>query len=717
MKKITAYISAFAAAALLLASCSKEVPVTPAEGEGSLQLAVALDDATRADGEYDPLQSSVLRIYDGAGNLIRRYKPATSVPASLYLVAGDYKATVEAGEKLPATWTERSYYGEQPFRITAHQATSATVTCPTIHSAVKVTFDASIAEKLNEGALVYVSAADEFSKSAAEQGSVPTLTYGESGLTGYFLLPEGVSQLSWGFFGSLKGSNDEVAFTSTDNGGGIVPEAGKLYTLNFRYSDTPNGGLTLTVLVEENGEEHNNDFVFSPQPTFNGDGFGLGSTVGYTGADVRILVSATNPLATVTVTADREYKVLENNLVVDYSSEGVVYTQTDDCNGVVTLTSALFDRLGGGLHEIELKAFDTSNGEGSAALRMAMTGLAEVTAADCDLWANTAAIKAVVTDPATTDVAVRYRKSGETAWTTVAAVKSEELIYTAAVVPAWSEETNEKGHTLYKLAGGIVANAEYEYQLVIGGAASGEIKRFATSTTQTIPYGDMEDSSLSCFTQNNASTLYWGSGNNQYTKELCTQSTCAGMNGSCAKLAGAKAMGLPNMLAAGNLFLGTFERKGTTGYVGFGQAYEWQARPTALKLKLNATMGTVDCTKHASYLANGATDRGSVYVAIVDWGSRHVVSSGTSAAPTGVWSPADGADAVSEGKIIGYAAYDVNTTDGTIDLTLPIGYYDTVTRPSGNFTLVIACATSAYGDYFNGSTTSQMYVDGFEWVY
>lgn len=715
MKKITAYISTFAAAALLLASCSKEAPVMPAEGEGSLQLSVALNDATRAEGEYDPLQSSILRIYDAAGNLIRRYKPATAVPDQLYLVAGSYKATVEAGEKVPATWNELSYYGEQPFSIEAQRSTSATVTCPTIHSAVKVNFDASIAAKLNEGAKVYVSAADEFSESAAEKGSVPTLTYAESGRTGYFLLPAGVSKLSWGFFGSLKESNEEVAFISNESNS-IVPEAGKLYTLNFKYSDTPNGFLmSITIQVDENGEEHGDDFVFSPQPTFNGQGFGIGSTVAYTGEAVSVLVSATNPLSSLTVTADREYKVMNDGMVVDLASEGLTYAVTDECNGVLTLAPALLDRLSGGLHEIGLKAVDTSNGEGSAVLRMAKTGISDVKAKDCDLWANTATFKAVVTDRNATNVAVNLRKKGETAWTTIPAVKSEDLIYTAAVEPTWSEATNEKNHTVYTLTNGIVANTEYECQLVIGGAATGEIKSFTTSTTQAIPYGDMEDSSLSCFTTNNGSTLYWGSGNNSSTKSLCTQSTCDGMNSKCAKLAGTKTFGL---LAAGNLFLGTFNFEGNTltGHVGFGQTYTWEARPKALKLKLNATMGTVDVAKHAEHIAIGETDHGSVYMAIVDWNSRHVVSSG-SKAPVGVWSPADGADAVSEGKIIGYAIYDVNTTNGTIDLTLPINYYDKVTRPSGKYTLVIACATSAYGDYFNGSSTSQMYVDDFEWVY
>ena len=52
-----------------------------------------------------------------------------------------------------------------------------------------------------------------------------------------------------------------------------------------------------------------------------------------------------------------------------------------------------------------------------------------------------------------------------------------------------------------------------------------------------------------------------------------------------------------------------------------------------------------------------------------------------------------------------------------IPVELPIQYYDTTAKPSGRYSLVISCATSAYGDYMNGCTSNVMYVDDFEWVY
>ncbi|MBO5398761.1 MAG: PCMD domain-containing protein, partial [Alistipes sp.] len=51
------------------------------------------------------------------------------------------------------------------------------------------------------------------------------------------------------------------------------------------------------------------------------------------------------------------------------------------------------------------------------------------------------------------------------------------------------------------------------------------------------------------------------------------------------------------------------------------------------------------------------------------------------------------------------------------EITIPIQYYDKTAKPSGKYKLIIAAATSRYGDYMNGCNTNEMYVDDFQWVY
>lgn len=728
MKTITRYIPVIACTLLLATSCSKD-QTDPIAGEGCLALNIELPDlssldtrgstpASRTEEEfYDPSEHSSLRIYNAEGGLLRRYEPAKSCPDFLYLIAGSYKAVYRSSDETIATWDHLTYAGEQEFQIEAHQTRSLTLQCPIVNSAVKVIFDATIAEKMEEGYEAFVCISDDFSYSDAASGAVPTLRY-DRDRTGFFLMPEGSLKLSWGFRGTLRESGQVVSSNSTTSRREIVPEPGKLYSLRFQYSKTPDGTLAgINVQVEEEGDIISRDIFFSPQPTFTGQGFSIGSVVGYTDTDLKIDVAALSALKQVAVAVNgTSYPLFANGAPV--AADGLSFAATGDgSSGVITLSAAFIERLGGGIHEFDLSASD-ADGEGRQKVRIAVTGLAAVVDADCDLWFHRATLRAIVTDNAASNVVIRYRKLGSADWTTIPATKGDDFTYTALVTPTWTTSSNENSHTVYRLATGITANTTYEYRLIADGREIGSVERFSTSTTQTIPYGDMEDETLTCFGESNETTLYWGSGNNNYTSQLCTQQTCEGMSGKCVRLQAAKAMGLPNMLAAGNLFLGTFTRKGTTGYVAFGQAYTWKARPRAMKLKLNATMGTVDCTKHASYLQNGATDFGSIYVAIVDWNTQHTVSSGTSAAPTGVWNPANGMNTVSEGKIIGYATYNVHSTNGTIDLEMPIQYYDRESdRPAGKYTLVISCATSYYGDYFNGSTASCMFLDDFEWVY
>ena len=50
-------------------------------------------------------------------------------------------------------------------------------------------------------------------------------------------------------------------------------------------------------------------------------------------------------------------------------------------------------------------------------------------------------------------------------------------------------------------------------------------------------------------------------------------------------------------------------------------------------------------------------------------------------------------------------------------LNIPLNYYDKdAAAPDGNYTIIISCATSRYGDYLNG-TENDLYVKDIEWIY
>ena len=240
-----------AALAAGLSGCAEKelVEVSSGSGTGNLKIQVSIPQTKSGEG-YDALAYSTVRIYqivrgsddDMTENLVRRYKPASSIPSNLYLVAGEYRITVEAGTGDEATFTNKTYYGESTFTLEANKEKTVNVECKVVNSVVKVVFDETVRTAFDEGFRTYVSAADEFDRTAAENGTVPTLEY-TSDNTGFFILPEDVSNLSWGFYGESSDADIEAKGTKT----GVIENAqeGVQYTLTYKYSkESMRGGHT-----------------------------------------------------------------------------------------------------------------------------------------------------------------------------------------------------------------------------------------------------------------------------------------------------------------------------------------------------------------------------------------------------------------------------------------------------------------------------------------
>lgn len=338
---------------------------------------------------------------------------------------------------------------------------------------------------------------------------------------------------------------------------------------------------------------------------------------------------------------------------------------------------------------------------------------------EADLWQNTGTVTALISaDEYASGAALEYRIKGDTEWQPMQESGYDAGILTATIAPEWKTETNPNGLTVYKLAPkkGLFAGHTYEFRLLVGGSEQGAPLEYTAPAGNTIPNGDMEDASMSCWTQNNKTAEFWGSGNNTFTKGLCTQAPFAG--GMRAKLQATSAVGV---LASGNLFTGLFQKDLITrGVVSFGQTYAWKARPRALKVQYFAEhIGPVDIDKKfGAPIGMGDQDRARIMVAIVDWNARREVGSGTEP-PTGTWDPQEAAS-TEQGKIIAYGSLFIDessTGDRMIDTELELHFYDREAKPSGLYQLVISCSTSAYGDFMTGCKSNVLYIDNFEWAY
>lgn len=705
MKRVLNYIAAVALAALLAPSCSTDVADHIPEGQGLITMNV--ETGTRAAGDNVEVSDCTVAIYDlnQEGALVRKYAKG-NCPEQIALVAGKYRVKVQYGQKPAAASFDDCYYEGESADIVLEAGASQTanVVCIPQSLAVEVHFGENFAEIFNS------YAADVTLGDGVTDGS---LRYTEN-RTGYFTLPEEVTEMAWTFTGEHK-TKGTIAKTAT-----FAVEAGKKYALGFRFSPDMPGYISTEVITLEIGAsaDWDDEFNFSndPEITSPNGSFFFEPQV-YSGEAMTVQVDAQAEITRLAVTAaGRTFDLMAAGEAVS-----AVFSESK-CSATLTLNPSFFNFACGDT-EVTFTVEDADGGQAEkrATIRME-EGILPVAEADYDLWSNSVVLRARSNGAVPV---IKMRRTGDSEWQQAAAVAEGDR-YAVTFTPAWSESQNGSGITIYTPdpTKGVFANHSYEVVAEIGDLTS--VTTFTTPCEQPITNWNMADGMSSCFTTSNRYATFWGSGNNSFASALCAHGNYGGKSCAILKSTMAGALGI-NMLASGNLFTGTFYRPSTTGTVGFGQPYAWQARPTALRIQHRAAVGKVNQQKHkkdGEHPQNiGDQDEAIIYIAIVDWDQRHDVSSGTSA-PSGVWSPDAPSTATDSSgnamKIVGYGIYRIGAStegDGLVGKDIGIVYYDKELKPSKQYSLVISCATNYYGDFMCGCDSNELYVTDFEWVY
>lgn len=668
--------------------------------------------STKSDAQYNPLEVSTMWIYsvtsDGAGEttdkLIRKYKPANSVPSNLYLAAGKYKVVVDAGDLNEATFTNKHYAGETTFDVVAQETRPVTITCKITNIAVRVEFESTIREKFDLGYEAYVCASDDYSQTDAENGTVPTLHY-DTDTTGFFILPDGVNNLSWGFLG--ESSDPAINKNNSKTGTIELPESGKQYTLKFKYSKTPDGYLTVIVKVQEYVDAFDDSFLFSPEPTVMGDGFNIDKVTGYYSDPIKFNISSINDLQDMKFTVAGDgitYEIMhEGSVLPEAAANGITYTPTDAMNGVLTLTPSFFEKLEAGINSINFEIKDSGANTGKATAQIALAKPVSITAQD--LWFGTADMSAVVTNPATNDVTVKYRVSGAGEWTTLPATKGAD------------------GYTYTAQATGFKPDKTYEYQLFENGVASGEIKNTTTPAGTQMPNAGFEEwhqSGNPWFPYAEGGSEFWATGNPGSTSlgasyNVTTRQADPRPGSSGQYSAKLQSTDVLIKLAAGNIFIGSFgEIVGTAGTVNMGRAFTFNARPTKLRVWYKGNVGSGDKSRIFVCLTN-MTKPGCTY---------HTVNTKTSEIAKTVLDPTqeflytNAQDpSTLEGHILGYGDLLIEQSRGEWTMVeIPINYRKKYESEKPNV-LILTASASYRGDYFEGSKKSNLYLDDIEFVY
>lgn len=682
---------------LALASCANNRNVdagtesTQTGDKGAVTLNVDSRAVTDTTLEY------VLRIYQKGADknmLVRRYTSSEELPPYIWLVAGNYVATIECGKPEAASFDNSYYYGESDFTIEGGKTTQVDLVAVLQNIPVEVAFDQTVVEGFEEGYYVDVVATADLASATVD---TPQLRYTES-KTGYFVMPEGETTLSWRFVGTFVYADGEKV--SVDKSGKIENvEVKKHYTLSFKYSKDASGFLgDITVTVDTSVDERDDHLAFNPDPEVRGVGFDLATSCNYAGGERQYL--ATSPAEFVGVTLVAGGKTFDPATT---TVEGVTLSGLNTPQLYITLSDKFFNVLSGGEQTIELSVFDSDGGSATKQLPYVLQGVNTYKKSGTDLWNGTSLLTATVFGTPS-NVQIMYRSVGESEWKAYAATASATA------------------NTYEATVNGISPSTSYEYNLSIDGATVGTSLTFTTVAGAQIPNGDMEgwcEQGGVIIPFSTPANSYWCTGNwgtAALSKNITQSSTDVRPGSTGSKSAYLKSEYIVVKFAAGNIYVGAWGgMNGMDATVYFGQPFEYNAKPKAFRFWAKFKCGTIDQVK-GGVGVKGEPDLTKIFCALTT--DRHTVESSNASATT--FSPSDteikSGDARYD-KVL-YSAY-METTTSNEEWTLyevPFTFYgdDPTVKPSH---MILTFTCSGYGDFFDGSTESYMYIDDIELVY
>ena len=682
--------------ALAVASCVNEQTTNeqtaenaPSQDQGVLVLNVG----TRAnDGSQRDYLLSIYKNEGDKATLVRKYDSSKSdmqKPEYIWLLEGNYTAVVESGKAVSATFNEAEQYflGEKAFDIKGGETTTVDIVASMQNISVEVLFDQGIIDGFLEGYGVEVKADENC-----------LLNYTQS-QKGYFIMPEGCTTLAWHFVGTYCYEDGEQV--AVDKSGAIENvEPKKAYKLSFKFSPDANGLLGgLTVALDESIEERDDHLSFSPDPELKGVGFDVNTHCYYAGGDRQYVATAIADFIGVKITVGDKIFDPVNDTVAGVTLSGLNTPQL-----YITLSEDFFYSLDGGSQVIEMRVSDAGGSEARKELPYTLPGLNNYDKSKENIaWAGCSSTLSATVFGTPSNVEILYRE-GNNEWNRVAASASEANNYSAPI-------------------NGLAPGRTYEYALAINGKSVGSSRTFTTRDGNQIPNGDLEgwckDGDGVIIPYSTSTSPYWCTGNygTAVLSKNITQSSSDVRPGS----KGTKSMYMDSeyiivKFAAGNGYVGSWGgMDGTNAKVYFGQPFEYNAKPKAVRFWAKWNCGSIDKVS-GNVGKKGDPDLCKIFCCMAT--DRHLVDSSDASGTTFSPSDANIKSGDARYKKVLYSAY-METTQSQTEwklVEIPFVFYgsDPNQVPSH---LILTFTCSGYGDFFDGSTDSWLYIDDIELVY
>ncbi|MDE6300592.1 MAG: DUF4493 domain-containing protein [Muribaculaceae bacterium] len=730
--KTSVKLTAIAAAAVLgLASCADNNDIVVPGGEGRIFLSTTLnsDVKVHSRSEVDDLRDNALIWISNSKGVVYQFESASDVPADgIRLTSDNYVAEAWAGDSVPASFTDRHFYGFTAFSVSSGDNKAVEITAKIANSVVAVNIDESVNAVMTDISMTV----------GHSQGS---LTFAGETLDkrGYFMMNSRDKDLEWTLSGKTL---DGQEYTRT----GKIEGAKKatLYNINVRCSESNDelGGAYFEITIDDSAIEIIDQIEILQSPIFTGLGFDLNKVIRASQGEMgrrSIWISATSDIVGLELSSPLFetmfgipggrfdfIKMEDGSLKQSIVDGGINYyynldPDTKQATVKLNFEEAFTNALPDGQTDIDILVTDL-NGKSTPARLSMMISADPVTLqpiVDADIWATKASLKAVINKPGTTGIRVLYRDNNSTEWT--------------------EAETQVAGNDVTANLTGLTPGTTYEYCVEAGDYQS-TAQRFTTESPLQVPNASFED----WYTEGKVvvpgtDLSFWDTGNHgssTMSKTVTDSSTDYhhGEGSQCAKLVSQfVGVGSIGKFAAGNIFAGNYlYTAGTNGELGWGRSFT--SRPSAVKAWVRYEPGTAVNKKGAgSHIAVGESDKGVIYVALTD--DQTVKYSNSSSNLNGTEWPCvvktadfakwqfdrDNKQVIADGKTIknvlgmGQVIFSEKTTqDGLVEVTIPIEYIRTDAKASN---LIFVASASLYGDYFEGGEGSTLYLDDIQFIY
>lgn len=709
-----------------MVACNKEAEF--AEEEGSLKLSIGVSDkvnvVSRSLSEEEQTileQDCKVRIYSGE-TLVQKYQGIDKVPAQIQLVTGDYSVRVTAGDSVAASFEQRFFEGKKDFSIEKGAVSTVEVNCGIANTVVAIVWDESLKEMFQEDYQVTVTS------------STGELVYSSANVDakGYFSLPENNRKLTCKFRATTLGGK---TYESSSELSDLSPAT--LYNLTYSYKETevgPTGGAALNIKVEEVPLGDTYTITLKQRPVIvckdvDGQSYDLEQPMYLelnTQADYSIQVSTSSALTNLVFRNERfmEWGGSANQLDIltlneqdmeTWKNVGIsVSDKKQTSNGDVWTVCFVKDLIAKmtaeeGSVETTIEAVD-AEGKSRVAVWNVVASNATVKTNETkpyEVWTSKATLHGEILREMLFTPKFRYRVKGEQEWTTIDADLSEN---------SFSKEIT-----------GLIPGTTYEYQAMDGEQASSVTCEFMTETKFQPENAGFEYTSGSSpiLIYGDKQSMWWDTGNHgsaTMKKNVTTPDTSVKHSGNQSILLSSQFVGVLGIgkFAAGNLFAGKYlKTDGTDGVLGWGRPCT--SRPKALKLWVRYEPGTVD--NGGSHIANGVTDQGIIYVAVGDWAGQaaegetwpFVVKTKDQTLFTTEKGTYSGDGTIAYGEKIFTEAYKEGTN--LKELTIELDYNNYGGDQRKPTSIIIVASASRYGDYFEGSGASKMWLDDMELIY